>query len=123
MTRQEFTRKTKRHIFDRANDKCERCKAALKTGEGEYDHVLPCALGGDNKPANGQLICNICHKDKTKKDVRKTRKADRARDRQSGALKTKNKISGKGFQKFKKAKRFEMPELPRRSIYGDTNVS
>ena len=117
MTRQEFTRKTKRIIFERANGHCERCKAVLKTGEGEYDHILPCALKGDNKPANGQLICNVCHNIKSGKDLRMTRKADRARDRQSGALKTKTPMKSRAFNKTDKKGRLEMPELPRTSLY------
>lgn len=115
--RQEFNRKTRKHIIDRANGKCEVCKAVLKTGEGEVDHILPCALGGDNSPANGRLLCKVCHKSKTKSDVRSTRKADRQRDKESGAVKSKGKLQSRGFAKTQKASRSGKASLPPRQLF------
>ncbi len=114
--RQNFTRKTKRTIIDRADGHCEGCEAVLKTGEGECDHKIPCALGGDNSAENGQLLCNVCHKIKTVEDVKQTRKADRSRDKKSGAMK--KKPWPKPSKQSKRQKpRIEKQELPRRSLY------
>lgn len=88
MSRQEFSRKTKAQAFERANGCCESCSAKLKVGEVEYDHVLPCALGGDNTLENCACLCKICHNAKTGKDVGMIRKADRQRDYLSGAKKS-----------------------------------
>ena len=115
--RQEFSRKTKAKIIARANGRCERCKAVLKTGEGEVDHILPDALGGDNQPANGQLLCRVCHKEKSARDIKKTRKADRARDKQSGAMASKQKIQSRGFYKSSKKPRIEKKSLPPRELF------
>src|SRR5690606_19092516 len=68
MSRVEFSRKVKAAIIKRAGGKCEKCNAALKAGEGEVDHILPCALGGEATVANGRLLCRVCHKAKTHTD-------------------------------------------------------
>src|SRR5262245_41794184 len=88
----EFPRKVRATIIARAAGHCEACGAVLKPGEGEVDHVLPAALGGTAEAANGRLICKVCHKAKTATDIGMIRKADRQRDRASGALKSKAKF-------------------------------
>ena len=94
MPRKEFSRKVKAAVFLRAAGRCEKCAAKLKTGEGDYDHVLPDALDGLNDEANCELICKVCHKAKTGDDVRRIRKADRQRDKHDGTFK-----KGQGFRK------------------------
>ena len=89
----EFTRKVKAQIIARANGKCEKCSAMLKTGEGEVDHILPCALGGEATVANGRLLCRVCHVEKTADDIRRVRKSDRQRDKASGAVRPKSALS------------------------------
>lgn len=117
MARKEFTRKTKRIIIERAGGKCEKCKAVLKTGECEIDHIIPDAFKGDNQPANGQLLCRVCHAAKTAKDVPAIRKADRRRDKRSGAMKPKGRIKSAGFQSQRNAPRIEKTTLKRRSPF------
>lgn len=95
MARMEFTRKDKAKIIARANGKCEKCSAMLKTGEGEVDHILPCALGGEATVANGRLLCRVCHVEKTADDIRRVRKSDRQRDKASGALRAKSALASR----------------------------
>lgn len=87
MARVEFSRKVRAAVFLRAGGHCENatCRAKLKLGEGQYDHILPCILGGEATVENCQLICTVCHKAKTADDIRRTRKADRMRDKHTGA--------------------------------------
>lgn len=94
MSRREFSRKIRKAAFDRAAGKCEKCKAALKLREGEVDHILPDALGGEAVLANSQVLCRICHAEKSADDLRRTRKADRQRDKATGALRSQQKIPG-----------------------------
>ena len=116
MSRLEFSRATRRAIIARANGHCEACRAVLKVGEGEVDHVLPDALGGKPEAANGRLICNVCHKAKTADDIARIRKADRARDKQTGAfLAPKVKLRSAPFPKRPKRAPKQMP--PARSLY------
>lgn len=123
MTRLNFSRKTLREGHVRANGRCEKCGAALKPGEGEGDHILPAELGGEPTLANLQILCRVCHKAKTADDVRRIRKADRARDKASGAMKSKGPpIQSRGFAKAEKVKATAAPTklagLPRRKLYG-----
>jgi len=85
--RMEFSRKVRAEVHLRAKGCCEGCGARLKLGEGEYDHELPDALGGEPTAENCRLLCRVCHKEKTASDVRRIRKADRQRDRHVGAMK------------------------------------
>lgn len=119
MTRLEFSRKTKAAIIARAAGKCEKCSAVLKTGEGDVDHILPCALGGEPTIANGRLICRVCHAAKTADDIRRIRKADRSRDKSTGAMRaTRNPIRSAPFPKSPKSERRQSkPSLPARPLY------
>lgn len=118
MSRLEFTRKTKAIIIARAAGKCEACEAVLKPGEGEVDHILPCALGGEPTVANGRLICRVCHVAKSANDIRSIRKADRSRDKATGAIAPKQKIPGRGFPVSQSAaKRQTKIPLPPRALF------
>ncbi|EJF91641.1 HNH endonuclease [Bartonella tamiae] len=110
MVRKEFSRKLKNAIRDRANGKCEKCKAVLKQGEGEVDHILPAAYGGEPTMANGQFLCHVCHNEKTKKDVLSIRKADRAKDKATGTLTSKTPMP----KRPKEPKRLTKTLPPRR---------
>jgi 5-methylcytosine-specific restriction protein A len=92
VARKEFPRKVKAAIIARANGKCEACGAALKPGEAEVDHILPDALGGKPEAVNGMCMCRTCHRAKTMVDVGSIRKADRARDKATGAIRPKGRI-------------------------------
>ncbi len=93
MARKEFSRKNRTAAIERAAGHCEKCKAALKKGEGEVDHILPDVLGGEPVLANAQVLCQQCHAEKTADDIRRTRKADRQRDKNNGAIKPSSKLA------------------------------
>jgi 5-methylcytosine-specific restriction protein A len=97
--RLEFSRKVRAAVFLRAEGCCEACGMRLKTGEGEYDHVLPAALGGEATQENAKLLCRVCHRTKTDDDIRRIRKSDRQRDRHSGAM-PKSKRGFRAWRKF-----------------------
>jgi len=42
--------------------KCNKCGNIESI---EVDHIIPISIGGENKVSNIQLLCNICHKEKT----------------------------------------------------------
>lgn len=116
MSRREFPRKVRQAALNRANGHCEKCKAVLKRREGEVDHILPDILGGEPVLANAQILCRVCHAEKTADDIRRTRKADRARDKASGAVRPAGKLKGPGFPSSPKP-RVERKTLPPRQIY------
>ncbi len=90
--RREFTRKIKQAAIERAAGHCEKCKAVLKPHEAEVDHILPDVLGGEPVLANAQVLCRVCHSEKTAGDIQRTRKADRQRDKATGAVRPKGRI-------------------------------
>ena len=116
MARREFGRKVKQAAHARAAGKCEQCSAALKPREGEVDHILPDVLGGEPVLANARVLCRVCHAEKTADDIRRTRKADRQRDKASGAIKPAGKLRGPAFAQSPKPKR-ERPQLPARQLF------
>lgn len=93
----EFKRKVRAEVFRRAAGRCEQCLAALKVGEGEVDHILPVGLGGEPSADNARLLCRSCHKDKTAADIGRICKANRQRDRHTGAVRPAGKIKSARF--------------------------
>lgn len=86
MTRAEFPNRVKAAAFARADGHCEECTAKLMTGNVEYDHRIPCALGGSNELDNCVVLCKTCHLAKTTKaDVPRMAKAKRQRASHIGA--------------------------------------
>lgn len=104
MARQEFTRTTKLKAWDRAKGRCENCERKLFPGDRvEYDHRIPCALGGDNSLGNCQVLCGWCHGEKTaKSDAPTIAKSRSVRARHVGAKTPKRKGNGFGPKHLKK---------------------
>lgn len=107
MPRKNFPAKVRETIFKRAAGHCEKCKAALKKSEGEIDHILPDALTGKPEAANGMLLCRVCHRAKTNKDIKKISKANRQKKKDNGTLKPKGQIKSRGFAKSPKPKKID----------------
>lgn len=100
MPRVEFTRKQRLEIWNRADGHCQSCGMKMKAGEGEYDHIIALAHGGETDVENGQLLCYPCHKPKTASDKGITEKIKRMRDKHLGIYpKSRARIQGRGFQK------------------------
>ena len=114
--RREFSRKVKAAAHSRAAGKCERCSAVLKPREGEVDHILEDALGGEPVLTNAQVLCRPCHKEKTAERVAKIRKADRQRDKATGAIRPAGKLRGKPFAPSDRT-RAEKPRLEPKRLY------
>lgn len=107
MTRREFSKKTRAEAFMRCGGLCEGCGARLKTGEGEYDHRIPDALGGEPTLDNCQVLCVPCHRGagaKTAQDVKAIAKVKRIQMKHSGAWPaSKTPIKSRGFPKRSEA--------------------
>lgn len=99
MSRVEFTKKQRLSIWERAGGHCEKCKAKLKVGEGEYDHIIAFALTRDTSIDNGQLLCKVCHSGKTHKSDRPgISKAQRMAAKHNGSWPaSKAKLQSRGF--------------------------
>lgn len=93
MSRNEFTKSTKRDAYARSGGKCEatgelyglqpgqRCGADLRIGV-EYDHIQLDANSHDNSLENCCAACPRCHRFKTTKhDIPRAAKTVRQRDK------------------------------------------
>ncbi|MGU3537409.1 HNH endonuclease [Methylobacterium sp. A54F] len=107
MPRREFSKAVQRAAFHRAEGHCEgqlpngtRCPCPLTPAKFAYDHIVPDALGGEPTLTNCQVLCMVCHAEKTRADVARISKAKRAWDRHHGILDPhRRKIRGRGFPK------------------------
>lgn len=129
MSRTEFTRKTKNEALRRAEFKCEatgptfgfkpgqRCNCSLSLGV-QFDHVIPDQLGGDASLENCMALCVQCHKFKTRDDIKRIRKSDRQRDRNTGVIRSKGSIQSAGFAKHGKI-RAPKQVVPPRPLYAE----
>lgn len=104
MSRREFSNRTRLQAWERSGGKCEECGIKLHVGDRrEYDHRIPCALGGDNTLDNCVVLCGPCHKRKTASDDAPTiAKAKRVSAKHSGAHKPKSRLPGGRGSKLKK---------------------
>lgn len=107
--RREFSRKTKAQAFQRANGNCEVCTARLTPGKFRYDHILPDVLGGEPTLENCKVQCLACDAPKTADDIRRIRKADRQRDRHTGAIAKPSQLRSAGFPKASPQRRASSP--------------
>lgn len=117
--RREFSRKTKAQAFTRSKGCCEVCGVRLSVGKFRYDHILPDALGGDPTLENCKVQCSSCDAPKTADDIRRIRKADRARDKHTGALAKPAFPQSRGFDKRPAQRRASAPlakQMPPRRL-------
>lgn len=123
--RREFSRRIRAEIVLRATNAdgvicCESCGLPLGKKAYQIDHTLPEALVMDKSrkvtAADGKLLGQACcHAPKTADDIRRIRKADRQRDKHTGAALK----SQRGFRKAKPQMRASSPltkPLPPRRI-------
>lgn len=86
MNRREFTAKVMVAAYERSKGLCDACKVPLRPGHIQYDHVLPCALGGSPTIENCAVLCTACHAVKTaRQDVPQIAKMKRQRAKFIGA--------------------------------------
>lgn len=123
--RREFTKATKVLVIKRATKDgvvyCELC--GLPAKKIEIDHVIPDALHAEDKKSNdisnARLLCQSCHKAKTKVDVAEIARAKRREAKYLG-VRDRPTLKSRGFQKVEKpTKSVQLP--PRRSMYEDVS--
>jgi 5-methylcytosine-specific restriction endonuclease McrA len=97
--RSEFSKKTKLDAFTRAKGHCEICGTKIIT-TAEYDHRIPCGLGGSNDLANCVCTCSRCHSKKTfTKDIPAIAKAVRLNEKRAGARPKRNSLRNSKWRK------------------------
>jgi len=107
MKRVEFSKKIRGQAFLRCGGNCEKCRAKLKQGEAEFDHIIPFYFTQDSTLENCQVLCVPCHRgegQKTADDQRDISKAKRNWLKHTGSWpKSKNPIRSAGFRKTRQS--------------------
>ena len=111
MSRREFSKAVKVQTIKRAtgadgNQYCEECHALAK--RFQIDHVNPDGLTGEPTLENARLLCEPCHREKTKQDVADIAKAKRREAAHLG-VRPAPKLKGPGFHKVQPQRRASKP--------------
>jgi 5-methylcytosine-specific restriction protein A len=91
--------RVKLRVHAKAEGLCAKC--GVEAATGQYDHIIPLIIGGENRESNLQFLCTPCHKAKTKLDVKLKAKVARVRSRHLG-LRKPSRFPGSRDSKFKK---------------------
>ena len=103
MTRRTITAKERLAIFEAASGVCHICGGKITVGEAwEIEHVIPLAMGGDDRGPNLQPAHSKCHRAKTSGDVTAIARAKRLHERHTGARPRKGTMPGSRASKFKR---------------------
>lgn len=106
-TRKQLPAAVRRKVL--ARGVCSQCNTDMHNSQSppfEIDHIVPLALGGTDDLSNLRLLCQPCHKAKTKHDLRMIRKADRGRrNDERRAQQARNRPRRPAFQWMRRWKR------------------
>ena len=122
MARKEFSKSVKVAVIKRATKDgivfCEGCGALAK--KWEIDHITPDGLLGEPTLENAKLLCQLCHGEKTKKDVKNIAQAKRREAKHLGVRK-KPTLMSRGFTKYEKTTKIDKSlfKLPRKDMFED----
>lgn len=75
-------------ITIRCDERCQDC--GRKVGAGlryAFDHIVALINGGENREGNIQILCEECHKKKTRLDVAEKSRVNRIRSKHLGIKK------------------------------------
>jgi len=91
--------RVKDRICERQGGKCATCNRKLgMAGEpAEFDHILALINGGQNREANLQALCGLCHVSKTRDDMAVKKKNSRVRAKRLGLRKPKRRMPYRRF--------------------------
>lgn len=94
--------RVKIRVFDRYKGCCATCTRPIRGSlRPEYDHIIALINGGENRESNFQLLCDTCHGEKSRSDVKIKSKIARVRKRHLGIRKP-SRFPGSRDSKFKK---------------------
>lgn len=110
-TRVEFRAAVKRAVRERSGGVCEShliprhmygLPEQCANAGADFDHITPCAAGGDNTEGNCAFLCKPCHKFKTLVDNAMAKKANRRQGKTGQQARRKrngSQIQSGGFRK------------------------
>ena len=92
-------RRVRLRVFNGADGgHCRGCSRKIMAGwKWQCDHIVSLIDGGENRERNLQLLCDWCHKAKTKEDVARKSVTARKRMKHLGIRKKRRTIPGRKF--------------------------
>lgn len=63
-----FSQRQRKKMLENQNNTCIHCGRRINNKTGKADHAYPYSAGGPTHIWNGQMLCNACHKMKTKSE-------------------------------------------------------
>lgn len=104
MGRKSISTRERVRLFELHDGICHICGCKIDGTKESWDveHVVPWALTRDDSDENRRPAHTLCHKSKTKGDVRSIAKAKRVHAKHIGAYSTKNSIPGSKKSKYKR---------------------
>ena len=104
VTRRSISKKERMELFNDRKGICHICGDKIYAGQDwEVEHIIPVALGGDDRGKNLDLAHIQCHRSKTKADVGRIAKAKRQAARHLGKKLSRNPLPcGRGSRMKKK---------------------
>lgn len=90
--------RVKDRVLERYGHKCAKTLVRFDAkNRPEFDHIIPLALGGENRETNLQPLCHQAHKVKTAEDVKAKAKSARVRAKHHGISKKKRRMPYRKF--------------------------
>lgn len=95
---QSIPDRVKLRLFLRADGKCAGCTRKLNSGDRwQADHIIALVNGGLHAETNLQVLCDWCHKKKTRQDVAEKAHVNKRRATHIGIKKRGRTIPGRRF--------------------------
>lgn len=92
--RKSLTQKRRVAFFLERGGRCEECGLKLLARRWEIDHIIALTNGGTNDPKNLRLLCEPCHKAKTRTDKGTMAKGDGVMAQNVGAKRPRRPMLG-----------------------------
>ena len=95
----DIPQRVRLRLFEASGGRCASCGRKLGPGDKwQADHIIALVNGGEHSEANLQVLCDWCHKAKSRKDV--AIKSKSARIRANHVLpRQPSRLKSKGFPK------------------------
>ena len=106
--------RVRQRVFDREGGKCHLCKQIIQAPgqKWDLDHVTAIINGGENREKNLKPAHRKCHKDKTAADVAEKAKVAAIRGKHIGAIRPKQTISSRGFDRKQRSPKPSLSPKP-----------
>lgn len=86
-------------LFEAAAGRCAACSRKIGPADTwQADHIIALVNGGEHRETNLQVLCDWCHKVKTREDVAIKAKGAKVRARHLG-IKAPSRLRSRGFPK------------------------